>query len=174
MSTYPVVLVLERPDSTLYVIHLNPLAQRPDEDATTFEARGLEENLTVRPALRAATVHRIPRVVIQSMLAQRLAWAEQNQEVYRSAWRMVAGTLTHDMPIARNLKMTEIRAERDQQLAITDGQMARAQEVGTPAEVVTLRNKRQALRDLPVTVEAELAVIQSVDDLATYEPTWPT
>jgi len=127
---------------------------------------------TEQEALAAVQVKAVPADAINVKICDVINIPTSRR--FRNCWRQVGTTPpVVDLPLAREQRMSEIRTERDKRLAISDGQMARAQDTGTPAEVMVLRGKRQALRDLPVTVETELAMIQLVDGLATYEPTWP-
>ena len=88
--------------------------------------------------------------------------------LYRDAWTMVGGKVTHDMAKARGLKMAEIRRGRDAVLAATDGAYMRAVEQDNTADIAKLKAQRQRLRDLPATVN--LDAITTVEALKAFEP----
>ena len=111
--------------------------------------------------------------VRQAIPADAVAVIETNvlpSRAYRDAWALVGGMVTHDMAKARAMKMGEIRAQRDVRLAATDGQFMLAQEK-VPADIPALKAKRQALRDLPATVD--LSGITDADALKAFAPVWP-
>jgi len=92
-------------------------------------------------------------------------------EVFRDSWRVVGGRVVIDMPLARQQRMNEIRAERDKRLAATDGIFLSAQEQNRANEIAELKAKRQALRDIPQSIN--LDSITTPDELAAFEPEWP-
>ena len=91
---------------------------------------------------------------------------------FRNCWRQ-AGTAppSVSLPLARTQRMAEIRAERDKRLVASDGQIARAQDIGTPAEVAALKTYRQALRDVPQAID--LGTLPTAEALATFDLVWP-
>ena len=89
---------------------------------------------------------------------------------YRDAWVLSGGVVTHDMEKARELKMAEIRAERDKRLAATDGVYLRAQERGDDTEAAKLKEYRQGLRDLPAKVALD---VETPEELKALQPDWP-
>ena len=91
---------------------------------------------------------------------------------FRNCWRQVGATPPSvSMPLARVQRLAEIRAERDKLLALSDSQVVRAQEIGTPAEIAALKTYRQSLRDIPQTTV--LGSIVTSEALSDYEPAWP-
>lgn len=112
--------------------------------------------------------------VRKAIPADAVATLETNalpSRAYRDAWTLSGGAVKHDMAKARAMKMEEIRKARDARLAATDGPFMRAQEQVKPPEVAALKTQRQALRDLPATVD--LSGITNADALFAFEPVWP-
>jgi hypothetical protein len=88
---------------------------------------------------------------------------------FRAHWRGHPGAgVRVDLPGARAQRMAEIRAQRDAALAATDGPMLRAQERGE--DTTALAAHRQALRDLPLTVQWDLDAIRTPESLEAYRP----
>lgn len=92
---------------------------------------------------------------------------------FRNCWRLAGGAVQVALPEARQLLLDELRAERNRRLLASDAERARLAEVGTKGEQAGLATYRQRLRDLPVTVAADLATLYSADELEAYQPTWP-
>lgn len=88
---------------------------------------------------------------------------------YRAAWAISGNAVVEDLVKARQVAMGRCRAQRDAKLAASDGAMLKAQETGTQQDVNAMKTKRQALRDLPATIQAQLdaattmAALRSVD-----------
>jgi hypothetical protein len=70
--------------------------------------------------------------------------------------------------------MEEIRSERNKRLVASDGEMARASEVGTEEEITALKVYRQALRGIPEVVEPILSQLTDADALESFTVSWPT
>lgn len=144
-------IAFTRPDGGVSVIVPAPKAQLPDESEADFMARVAQ---ALPPdATDVAELDTLP------------------SRAYRNAWVLSGGQVQHDMVKARGMKMVEIRAERDQRLAATDGIYLRAQEQNDTAELNRLKTVRQRLRDLPGTVA--LGSITDPDALSRFAPTWP-
>lgn len=79
-----------------------------------------------------------------------------------------------NMSKARIIKTDLIRRERDKRLAVEDIELMKAEEGGNPGEATRIRAKKQALRDIPATVQPDLNAITTPEDLEAYEPAWPT
>ena len=89
---------------------------------------------------------------------------------FRGAWRLAGGKVVVDMPLARAIKLERIRAERNRRLEATDKDVAKLDGDPVPA---SLKARRQALRDLPQTIQAELDAIDQPATLKLFEPNWP-
>ena len=90
-----------------------------------------------------------------------------------SCLRWVGGQVVVDPVAARSHLLAEIRILRDQKLQVSDSDKARIDEIGTPEQKKAIKDYRQALRDLPATVAAEIATL-SVAQLEIYRPKLPT
>lgn len=95
-----------------------------------------------------------------------------NPRRFRPAWRWDGAKIIHDLPACRAQILGEVRAERTEKLAETDGEATRNMERGQPDAALT--NYRQALRDLPEAVEAEIDGITTAAGLEAYAVPWPT
>jgi len=89
---------------------------------------------------------------------------------FRNAWGRVGAKLEVDMPKARTQRLAEIRKDRDKLLDESDKDILRDQEQGG-AKQAALRAYRQALRDLPTTLN--LDAILTPEALNTFRPTFP-
>lgn len=92
---------------------------------------------------------------------------------FRGAWRRNGNGIDVDMPIARIIKTSRIRKERDERLAVEDIAYMRADERNDQAEKTRIAAKKQALRDLPATVQTDLEAITTPKELEAFEPVWP-
>jgi len=91
---------------------------------------------------------------------------------FRNQWRWDGSKIEPDLPLCREQVMAEVRAERNAKLSDTDGEAVRNQERGQPDQA--LKDYRQALRDLPATVQAQVDALNTAVSLEAYTPTWPT
>ena len=88
---------------------------------------------------------------------------------FRNAWKKgLKNAVEVSLSKAKDQVLSEVRAERDKELTQTDGLMARANEIGTQAEIDELKAKRQRLRDLPATIGIE--DITTVEELQAEYP----
>ena len=87
---------------------------------------------------------------------------------FRNAWSKELKGLGVNLSKAKDQVMSELRAVRNQELIEIDGLMAKANEIGTPAEITELKIQRQILRDLPATIGIE--AIMTIDELETKYP----
>lgn len=92
-------------------------------------------------------------------------------KVFRGAWRIKKGSVVVDMPLARDIKMKRIRNERNARLQSSDGPSLVAQERGSPVDRQRWVAYRNALRDLPQTINLEW--IATPEELESFEPAWP-
>jgi hypothetical protein len=87
---------------------------------------------------------------------------------FRNAWRWDGAKIEADLDLSRAQVMAEVRAERNERLATS-----RANEQQGNPEQQSWKAHRQALRDLPTTVQSEIDIIATPSALEAYEPTWP-
>lgn len=92
---------------------------------------------------------------------------------FRNSWSVLGGKPVVDMAKARVQRMSEIRAERDKLLKATDADKARLDDIGTQPQKQALAAYRQALRDIPLTVEAAVDGAQTPEALEALQPAWP-
>ncbi len=92
---------------------------------------------------------------------------------FRSCWRFNSGAVQINVNLARTQKINEIRAERNLRITESDKLILKYIDVGTAQQQADIRAYRQALRDLPTTVQTELAALTTPAQLAAYVPTWP-
>lgn len=95
------------------------------------------------------------------------------KSTFRNAWRLKDDEVQINIPAAREIKMDAIRTERDKRLDETDAEHLRLSEIGTELEKQTIRDKRQALRDLPADAQNAVDALNDPDDLEDYQPSWP-
>jgi len=92
---------------------------------------------------------------------------------FRMTWRHSSGIIGVDLPLAREIRLREIRIERDERLVESDKEKNRLDDLGTPEQIAAHKVYRQQLRDLPVQAEADLAAITTAAGLDQYQPAWP-
>jgi hypothetical protein len=92
---------------------------------------------------------------------------------FRDCWRVSSGAVSVDMPLARQQRLAEIRAERNEKFARLDAEWMRATGQKRTAEADAIEAKRQTLRDIPATAQTALESCKSTDDLESYQPEWP-
>lgn len=93
---------------------------------------------------------------------------------FRGCWRWTGSAVAADLPLARAQLMAELRDERNRRLEVSDGKQLRANESGTAQDQADWNTHRQALRDLPVTVQAEVDALTTATDLEAHAVTWPS
>ena len=95
---------------------------------------------------------------------------------FRNSWESQANTVTVMMSPARQQRINEVRAERLSLLAEADTELARLQDTGgSTAAINNVRQYRQALRNLPQTIQADPAwiAITNAIQLEAYVIPWP-
>lgn len=151
-------IIFEREDGSITVRMPAPKSRREGET---------EENWLTRLGNR-----RGPKLQGARLLGVRDEATLPTNRRFRNCWHCHDGEgVSVHMPRARAQRMEEIRAERNRRLAASDGAMARANEIGSPEDVSALKVMRQALRDIPQTVDLEAVV--TPEELEAFEPVWP-
>ena len=139
------------------VIHPAPTARRINEDDETFYARVFAETIHKNPSMQGLA--HVDTEVDQLPTRR-----------FRNAWRVNgARHVEVDLPVARQIRMQEIRVERDAKLVASDGPLLRNQEQGK--DVTALKAYRQTLREIPQTMDLMKAT--TPEELATLVPAWP-
>ncbi len=85
-------------------------------------------------------------------------------------WDSVTNAVVVNIVDARVVVVNRVRFERDVRLRETDLKVLELDGGGVP---VSLKNKRQALRDMPATVTTEISTITDPVVLEAYQPSWP-
>lgn len=113
--------------------------------------------------------------VVRFAKVEDLHAALPNDRRFRNCWKYdgAAQKTVVDLPSARAQVLSEIRVKRDSLLADSDKLLLRAQDQGNAAAVAKLQPYRQALRDLPATVQPQLDAINDPAVLGTFTPTYP-
>jgi hypothetical protein len=95
--------------------------------------------------------------------------------VFRDCWRYDASIaqIYVDMTAARAQVMAACRRERDLRLAQADQRRAQLADIGTDTQRADHAVYRQALRDLPVSVQADIDAIADPVALAAYTVAYP-
>lgn len=149
------VLIMARPDGTMFL--RNPI--RPKRKDETDEE--YLQNIASDNPDGAGLVSVVDSATLPAKHSE-----------FKGARRWKNGAVEIDMPEARKIKMGCIRAERDKRLAATDAAMLKAIETKDPG-ASTLAAKRQALRDLPATVQPDIDAATDPTSLSAIEPSWP-
>jgi len=82
---------------------------------------------------------------------------------FRNAWMLSNSVISEDLQKSIDIKLAQIRVERNAKLAATDADYMKALEAGDSATLTTLKVERQALRD--VTNKLKSGAILSVEEL---------
>ena len=86
---------------------------------------------------------------------------------FRNAWTDTTPELVIDIDMAkaRTIYLDRLRIKRDSELALLDIEALKAIEQGDTATLQTVAAQKQALRDLPETISADLEAAKTVGDL---------
>lgn len=84
---------------------------------------------------------------------------------YRNALRHDGTKFHHDMAHARRLHLAELRHQREKKLEQLDRNWMRASGQGKQNDATIIEEKRQALRDFPVTMAARIERANTTDEL---------
>ena len=154
-------LIWKKPDGSICITIPAPKGRREGES----EADWIER---VRARAKDADPHLADCVGLSDCMAADLPGSRR----FRNCWRDDGtGRLAVDMTRARDQRMSEIRAERDQQFASLDNEWMRATGQGKKAEADAIEAKRQALRDIPQNTDLE--AVATPEELEAFQPTWP-
>ena len=91
---------------------------------------------------------------------------------FREAWADITpeSIIDIDMVKARAIHLARIRVKRNAELTRLDTEAIRAEDMGLTAELEKIRAKKQALRDLPQAIKADLDAAKTVNDLKAIQP----
>lgn len=90
------------------------------------------------------------------------------EDLFRMAWKITDGKLAVDMDKAAVIKMADLRKIRDDKLAALDVPYMKALERGVVDEISDIVAKKNALRDLPETID--LSVYTTAQELKDFIP----
>lgn len=144
-------IVIERADGGVSIMHLIEAEATPESIAA--EITKWEEGSN----LKAQSWHEIDPAALPADRTFRGAWIHGG-----------AGRVTIDMDKARPIQMDRIRAARDVRLRALDIETGKAVGKGDAAAAADIEARKQALRDIPQTVDLSKAV--TPDDLKAI---WP-
>ena len=94
-------------------------------------------------------------------------------QVFINAWIDDGTRIVHDMAKARAIRTNQVRTERNARLDAEDVELKKAEDGNDQAAAARVRAKRQALRDLPATIQPDLDAITTPEALEAFEPAWP-
>lgn len=154
-------IVWQSPDGSLRItVPVEPPLEGESESA--YLDRIALRTLNAVPSL--ADCVRLPDVDASELPSRR----------FRSCWRPnVRRSVAVDVPLARAQLLAEVRAERNVRLLASDADKQRLDDLGTPQQKQQLAAYRQALRDLPTSVQQDLEALTDSTALERYAPTWP-
>jgi len=91
---------------------------------------------------------------------------------FREAWAdtTLEPMIDIDMVKARAIHLARIRVKRNAELARLDTDAIRAEDMGLTEELTKIRAKKQVLRDLPQTIQANLEAAKTVEELKAIQP----
>jgi len=92
---------------------------------------------------------------------------------FRNCWKVGQAGIEVDLAKAGEQVMAEVRRERNKRLAESDALKIRADDIGTPQVKSEIAEYRQALRDFPELIQAQVNAATSAADLEAVAPLWP-
>lgn len=92
---------------------------------------------------------------------------------WRDCLRWQGGTVTVDLPLARQQVLDEAMTERDDRMGKAHGQWIHAKIKLDNVKAKTIEDYCAVLELVPTSVQTDLAAITTVEGLAAYVPTWP-
>ncbi len=90
--------------------------------------------------------------------------------VFRGAWKLQGNKVEIDLDKAKDVRLQELRLERNEALKELDLPFTVALEQADAGRVRKLGLKKQILRDLPEKIAAELQGVTEIAGLQTYKP----
>jgi len=154
-------IVWEKPDGSIMVHHPAENTRKPGESDVAFLIRKEARAREASPEDFIGTVH------LGNCEREELPPSRR----FRNCWRGDRGKVNVDMPLAREQRMGEIRLERNTLLDESDKEKARLDDVGTTSQKTAIGTYRQALRDLPASIDLE--AIRNPEALGAFDPVWP-
>ena len=89
---------------------------------------------------------------------------------FRPAWRWNGTAITLDLPICQQRHLEKLRRVRNTKLQNSDAEYIKALEQNNTSKLDTLKQYRQALRDLPETIQTEMSNAATPNDIKAIRP----
>jgi len=126
----------------------------------------------VIPAVGVATDVLLAKDVPQDATNVRVVSVDDIPEdrAFREAWRDDGERPAVNMPAARTIHIDRLRVERDARLKVWDIEWSKATAKKDITGADRAENKRQALRDMPQTVQGQLSAASTPDQLKAVRP----
>lgn len=158
------MIVFELPDGSIRYATCAAKMKRPGEITSEWLLRVF--NKTVRDNYPGA------KRMLNPVMPNGEVFRPGARKLFYEAWRHAGGgNIEIDMPMAREIQLGKIRAERNRLLDESDRERARLDDVGTAPQKTAIAAYRQALRDLPTAID--LDAIMTPEALLAFEPLWP-
>lgn len=93
-----------------------------------------------------------------------------NNRYFRNAWRWNGTALDFDLPACRERHLNKLRRVRTDKLQDSDPDFIRALEQNNTTQLNALKAYRQALRDMPQSIAAELTSATTPDAIRAIRP----
>lgn len=133
--------------------NLNPPARLAGETETVFLTRLAGLHVPVGVPFRLVEIAALP------------------SRRWRNAWKHNGtGAVAPDLPMARGLRKRELLAERDTRLAKVRAEAAAFDEDGDNGKAKAKKDRAKVLRALDVSIDAQLASVQTIAALDTWKP----
>lgn len=144
----------------------NPKSRRPRDTDTEWEDRHFAD--VVKDSIgRDGKLHASR---YKGLLTKDIDDSELPSRRFRMQWVQSVNGVVPDLVKSRNQVLAELRQVRDKELTISDGKMAKENEIGTPQSQQDMKDYRQGLRDLPQNINAKLTVLDTVEELEQAYP----
>ncbi len=171
------LLIYSLPDGSVREVFVEPKPQlKPeewDQHLTRVELRELLANHGPQPGEAAHECLARALDSIKDYPRTRIKKSDLPSDIFRNCWRETKkGVVEVDLSMAREQVMREVRTERDQRLAASDGVMMKLIETGSDKDKAAMTRYRQQLRDLPSVVQTEIQLL-NIEALEVYAPEWP-
>jgi len=169
------------PSGTTVILMTHPSypAVRVDVPAMVEDANGDPVDIAAVPAALAAHIARLEAdgntILKSDATGADLPDSRAGQSrKFRNCWRWDSTKIETDLPMARAEIMAVTRTERNEKLIDSDGKQLKVNETGSAQDQTDWETHRQALRDLPATVQTDVDALTTAADLEAHAVTWPT
>ena len=109
----------------------------------------------------------VPMDAVNPRLIEESELPSQERD-FRDAWKDNGARVEVDMPKAREIHLNRIREKRNAKLAELDVEVLK--NLSKPSEVARLEQEKQALRDLPETIQSQLDAATTASELLKIQP----